>query len=179
MAPDVRSRKIVGWSIANHLRNETALNANAVEMAVGQQRPRDVTQFPLAAATGAWPYGRPRIDLCAGIVPLRGHQDADRHERTGQDVQLAVIGGNILVAPETRAKEVSEFVVVPTKPSGRAALEPAHGLVLALDAAMILLNPVVEIAVGSMAHTFAEFGLDRPCNWLRVSMGGGGVAIVV
>jgi hypothetical protein len=35
-------------------------------------------------------------------------------------------------------------------------------LVSALDAAMILLNPVVEIAVGSMAHTFAEFGLDRP-----------------
>ena len=34
---------------------------------------------------------------CAGIVPSCGRQDADRRERTGQDVQLAVIGGNMLV----------------------------------------------------------------------------------
>ena len=31
---------------------------------------------------------------------------------------------------------------------------------------MILLDPVVEIAVGPMAHTFAEFGPDRP--WIAV-----------
>jgi hypothetical protein len=35
-------------------------------------------------------------------------------------------------------------------------------LVQALDAAMILLNPVVEITIGPMAHSFAEFGPDRP-----------------
>jgi hypothetical protein len=39
-------------------------------------------------------------------------------------------------------------------------------LVSALDAAMILLNPVVEIAIGAMAHTFAEFCPDRP--WVAV-----------
>jgi hypothetical protein len=45
--------------------------------------------------------------------------------------------------------------------SGHAALEPAHGLVSALDAAMILLNPVVELALGPKARTFTEFGPDR------------------
>jgi len=44
--------------------------------------------------------------------------------------------------------------------SGRIALEPAHWLVSAFDAAMILFDPVVEILIGSMAHTLAEFGPD-------------------
>ena len=38
---DAWSRKIVGWAMANHLRTELVLDA--MEMAVGQQRPRDVT----------------------------------------------------------------------------------------------------------------------------------------
>jgi putative transposase len=37
---DVWSRKVVGWAMANHLRAELVLNA--LEMAVGQRRPRDV-----------------------------------------------------------------------------------------------------------------------------------------
>ncbi len=37
---DVWSRKIVGWSMANHLRAELVLDA--LEMAVGQRRPKDV-----------------------------------------------------------------------------------------------------------------------------------------
>jgi putative transposase len=37
---DVWSRKIVGWSMANHLRTELVLDA--LEMAVGQRRPRNV-----------------------------------------------------------------------------------------------------------------------------------------
>jgi putative transposase len=37
---DAWSRKIVGWSMANHLRAELVLGA--LEMAVGQRRPRDV-----------------------------------------------------------------------------------------------------------------------------------------
>jgi len=62
---------------------------------------------------------------------------------------------------------VAEFVVASTKPGSRlAALESAHRLVSTLDAAMVLLNPVVEIAAGPMARTVAEFGLDRP--WVAV-----------
>jgi len=37
---DAWSRKIVGWSMANHLRTELVLGA--MEMAVGQRRPKDV-----------------------------------------------------------------------------------------------------------------------------------------
>lgn len=37
---DVWSRKVVGWSTANHLRTELVLDA--LDMAVGQRRPRDV-----------------------------------------------------------------------------------------------------------------------------------------
>src|SRR5689334_18597053 len=37
---DVWSRKVVGWATANHLRTELVLEA--LEMAVGQRRPRDV-----------------------------------------------------------------------------------------------------------------------------------------
>jgi transposase InsO family protein len=37
---DAWSRKIVGWSMANHLRTELVLDA--METAVGQRRPKDV-----------------------------------------------------------------------------------------------------------------------------------------
>jgi putative transposase len=37
---DAFSRRIVGWAMANHLRTELVLDA--LEMAVGQRRPRDV-----------------------------------------------------------------------------------------------------------------------------------------
>ena len=37
---DAWSRKVVGWAMANHLRTELVLDA--LEMAVGQRRPRDV-----------------------------------------------------------------------------------------------------------------------------------------
>ena len=40
MVLDAWSRKIVGWSMANHLRTELVLDA--MEMAVGQRRPKDV-----------------------------------------------------------------------------------------------------------------------------------------
>ncbi len=40
---DAWSRKIVGWSMANHLRAELVLHA--MEMAVGQRRPKDVIHY--------------------------------------------------------------------------------------------------------------------------------------
>ena len=48
----------------------------------------------------------------------------------------------------------------PEPRSGRAVLEPAHWLVSAFDTAMILLELVVEITIGPMAHALAEFGPD-------------------
>ncbi len=58
---DTFSRRIVGWSMADHLRTELVLDA--LEMAVGQMRPRDVihhsdqgsqyTSLPSAAAAAS------------------------------------------------------------------------------------------------------------------------------
>ena len=45
---DAWSRKIVGWSMANHLRTELVLDA--MEMAVGQRRPKDVIHHSTKAA---------------------------------------------------------------------------------------------------------------------------------
>ena len=40
MVLDAWSRRVVGWSMANHL--QTRLVLDALDMAVGQRRPRDV-----------------------------------------------------------------------------------------------------------------------------------------
>ena len=51
---DAWSRKIVGWSMANHLRAELVLDA--MEAAVGQRRPKNVIHHSdQAANTRAWP----------------------------------------------------------------------------------------------------------------------------
>jgi len=50
---DAWSRKIVGWSMANHLRAELVLDA--MEMAVGQRRPKNVIHIATRAAnTRPW-----------------------------------------------------------------------------------------------------------------------------
>ena len=68
-------------------------------------------------------------------------------------MQPAVIGGNMVLRLERGRRTFSGFIVTSTEPtSGANAFEAAHGLVAALDAAMILLSSVVEIAVGLMAQ---------------------------
>jgi putative transposase len=47
---DAWSRKIVGWSMANHLRTELVLDA--MEAAVGQRRPKDVIHHSDQGITG-------------------------------------------------------------------------------------------------------------------------------
>jgi hypothetical protein len=46
------------------------------------------------------------------------------------------------------------------------ALEPTHRAIAAFDAAMILLQSVIEILVVAMPHTFAQGRPDRP--WIAV-----------
>src|SRR5215213_6269270 len=41
------------------------------------------------------------------------------------------------------------------------ALEAPHGPVAAFDAAVVLLQPVVQVGTGPVPHTLAEFGPDR------------------
>ena len=73
---DAWSRKVVGWSMANHLRTELVLDA--MEMAVGQRRPKDVIHHSDQGSQGGlnrssqhqevgllrWRDGGVRIGLC-------------------------------------------------------------------------------------------------------------------
>ena len=78
-------------------------------------------------------------------------------------MQSAVIGGDWLVVTWTGMEEIAEFIVASTEPGRRpGTLEPAHGLVSAFDATVILLQPVVEIAARAMAYVSAQFSSDRP-----------------
>ena len=73
---DAWSRKVVGWSMVNHLR--TALVLDALGMAVGQRRPKDVVHHSDQGSQGGlkwssqhglggvlrWRVGGVRIGLC-------------------------------------------------------------------------------------------------------------------
>ena len=82
------SRKIVGWSMANHLRTELVLDAMA--MAVGQRRPKDVIHHSdLGQPDTSVAFGgrcgeagvRPRWDRSVKTAPVLGLVDQQRHGR--------------------------------------------------------------------------------------------------
>src|SRR4051812_43603948 len=69
----------------------------------------------------------------------------------------------MLMVAGARAEEVAQLIVSPAKPGGRSgALEAPHGPVAAFDAAVILLQPVVQIPTASVPHSLAQLGADRP-----------------
>ena len=74
---DVWSRKVVGWATANHLRTELVLDA--LEMAVGQRRPRDVIHHSDSKSALPGPGGltRTAIDRSVGW-----HREASRRGLT-------------------------------------------------------------------------------------------------
>ncbi len=57
---DVWSRKVVGWSMANHLRAELVLDA--LEMAVGQRRPKDVVHHSDQGSQGGFKWSSQHLD---------------------------------------------------------------------------------------------------------------------
>ena len=76
--------------------------------------------------------------------------------------QSAAIGGHMLMVAGAKAEEVAEFIVSPAEPGGRSrAFETPHGPIAAFDAAVVLFQPVVQVATGPVPHIFAEFGGDR------------------
>src|SRR4051812_8095565 len=61
------------------------------------------------------------------------------------------------------AEEVAQFIVSPAEPGGRSwALEAPHGPISAFDAAVILLQPVIQVGAGPVPHALAQLGADRP-----------------
>jgi len=69
---DAWSRKIVGWSMANHLRTELVLDA--LEMAVGQRRPRNVIHHSDQGSQGGFKWSSQQAVCCpigaTGQAPL-------------------------------------------------------------------------------------------------------------
>ena len=57
---DVFSRRIVGWAMANHLRTELVLDA--LEMALGQRRPRDVIHHSDQGSQGGFKRSSQHLD---------------------------------------------------------------------------------------------------------------------
>jgi hypothetical protein len=74
-----------------------------------------------------------------------------------KEVKPAVVGGDLLIGAGAGTEEVAQLVVGTTEFSGRLwALEPAHRAVAAFDAAMILLQAVIEVLAVAMPHTGAQ-----------------------
>ena len=74
---DAFSRKIVGWAMASNLRAELVLDA--LEMAVGQRRPKDVIHHSDLCANAAWRMGSQYTSVAfgkrcgeAGVRPSMG-----------------------------------------------------------------------------------------------------------
>jgi hypothetical protein len=60
------------------------------------------------------------------------------------------------------AQEVTQFIVASTEPVGRSGtLEPTHRLISTFDAAVILLQSIVEVAAGAVLHAFTQRRPDR------------------
>src|SRR3954454_18029902 len=95
-------------------------------------------------------------------VLSRGLQHAQHGHGAAEELESAAIGGNVLMVAGARAEKVAQFIVSATEPGGQSrALEAPHGPISAFDAAVILLQPVVQVATGPVPHTFAQLGPDR------------------
>jgi len=76
-------------------------------------------------------------------------------------------GRGLLAIAGAEVKEVSKFIVTTAKAVRRGGVfEPAHRSISALDPAMILLDPVIEIVVGPVLHAVTQHRSD--CPWVTV-----------
>src|ERR1700747_813270 len=93
-----------------------------------------------------------------------GHlQDAERYRGSAHVLPTPRCRGNMLAHAGAAAQEVSELVVAAAIPPRRSsALQSKHRSTSALDAAVILLKSVVQIATCPMPHMAAEFCPDCP-----------------
>ena len=92
---DVWSRRVVGWAMANHLRAELVLDA--LNMALGQRRPREVihhsdqgSQLDLLRKSGEFPMSYEELDDTAatiyeGIQGGSGPPGADQRANAARD----------------------------------------------------------------------------------------------
>src|SRR4051795_6502920 len=75
-----------------------------------------------------------------------GFQDGQHGHAAAEELESAAIGGHMLMVAGARAENVAPFVVSPAEPGGGSgALKAPHGPVATFDAAVILLQPVVQM----------------------------------
>src|SRR5918998_5281720 len=92
----------------------------------------------------------------------RGPQDGEHGRGPTEEEHSAAVCGDMLVVTGAGAEDVSEFIVPPAEPGrGSGTFEAAPRSVSAFEAAVILFQPVVEVAAGPVPHPFAELGPDR------------------
>ena len=99
----------------------------------------------------------------SGAFRSSGLQNTECNSCPAHIVKAPCGSGNVLAHARSRAQKVPEFVVTVAIPSCRCdALEAEHRPTSALDATMVLLKTIVEIAVSPMPHAAAELRPDRP-----------------
>src|ERR1700756_3223894 len=93
-----------------------------------------------------------------------GHlQDAERYRGSAHVLPTPRCRGNMLAHAGPATQEVSELIVAAAIPPRRSsALQSKHRSKSALDAAVILLKSVVQIATCPMPHMAAELCADGP-----------------
>lgn len=98
----------------------------------------------------------------------RGFKDGQHGHSPSEVKQTAAEeGGNVLVVAGLNAEKVAELVITATEPSRRAGtLKPKHGPVLAFQAAVVPLQPIVKVAARPVPHRPAPLGADRA--WVAV-----------
>ena len=77
---------------------------------------------------------------------LCGLEDAQHGHGPAKKEQPAAVGGDGLVVAGAEAEEVAELVVTSAEPGGRSgALEALHEPVAALEAPVVLLQPITNL----------------------------------
>src|SRR5215471_7431066 len=90
-------------------------------------------------------------------------QDAERYRGSAHVLPTPRCRGNTLAHAGPTAQEVSELVVAAAIPPRRSStLQSKHRSTSALDAAVILLKSIVQIATCTMPHMAAKLGPDCP-----------------
>src|SRR3954464_12517195 len=78
-----------------------------------------------------------------------GLQDGQHCHAAAEELESAAIGGNMLMVAGARAEEAAQFIVCATEPSGGSgAFEAPHWSVAPFDAAVVLLQPVIQVSTG-------------------------------
>src|SRR3954464_13376269 len=78
-----------------------------------------------------------------------GLQDGQHGHAAEEEPESAAIGGNMLMVAGARAEEAAQFIVCATEPSGGSGtFEAPHWSVAPFDAAVVLLQPIIQVSTG-------------------------------